>query len=191
MSVLHQTAITDIAIIEVVKFFLIIFNYQDIQNVLFCMSGKVTMSESLRQRIQEDMKTALRAQDKQRLGAIRLILADIRKREIDERITLNDEQVFEVFAKMLKQRRDSLEQYETAGRQDLVAQESFEIALIQSYMPKPLDETELNHLIDTVLKEIGATSSKDMGNAMKVLKKRTQGRADMKAVSVLVKQRLN
>lgn len=149
------------------------------------------MSESLRQKIQEDMKSALRAQDKQRLGAIRLILADIRKREIDERITLDDSQVLEVFAKMLKQRRDSLEQYESAGRQDLAAQESFEIALIQSYMPKPLNEVELANLIDTVLREIGATSSKDMGNAMKILKDRIQGRADIKTVSVMVRQRLN
>jgi uncharacterized protein YqeY len=149
------------------------------------------MSESLRQKIQEDMKSALRAQDKQRLGAIRLILSDIRKREIDERITLEDNQVLEVFAKMLKQRQDSLEQYESAGRQDLAAQESFEIALIQSYMPTPLNDLELADLIDIVLKEIGATSLKDMSNAMKTVKDRIQGRADMKTVSVMVRQRLN
>jgi len=148
------------------------------------------MSQSLRQQIQEDMKSAMRAKDKQRLGAIRLMLSEIKRREVDERITLNDSQVIEVFAKMLKQRRDSLSQYESAGRQDLAAQESFEIELIQSYMPQPLNEAELANMIDSVLSEVGATSVKDMGKAMKILKDRVQGRADMKAVGTMVKQRL-
>jgi len=148
------------------------------------------MSQPLREQIQEDMKSALRAKDKQRLGAIRLMLSEIKRREVDERITLNDSQVIDVFAKMLKQRRDSLSQYEAAGRQDLAAQESFEIALIQSYMPQPLNEAELTNMIDSVLSEVGATSVKDMAKAMKILKDRLQGRADMKTVGAMVKQRL-
>jgi len=148
------------------------------------------MSLPLRQQIQEDMKSAMRARDKQRLGAIRLMLSEVKRREVDERITLNDSQVVDVLAKMLKQRRDSLSQYESAGRQDLAAQESFEIELIQSYMPKPLNDAELANMIDSVLSEIGATSVRDMGKAMKILKDRIQGRADMKSVGAMVKQRL-
>ena len=149
------------------------------------------MSESLKQRIQEDMKTAMRAKEKQRLGAIRLIQAAIKQREVDERISLNDTQVIVVLDKMLKQRRDSLAQYEKAKRHDLAEQEAFEIKLIQEYLPQPLSEAELTNLIEMVLTETGASSVKDLGKVMGLLKPKVQGRADMKALSTMIKQRLS
>jgi len=148
------------------------------------------MSDSLKNRIQEDMKAAMRAKEKQRLGAIRLIHAAIKQREVDERINLEDAQVIAVLEKMIKQRRDSFTQYQQAGRQDLADQEDFEIKLIQSYMPQPLTEAELGDLIEVAMKESGATSPKDMGKVMGLLKSRLQGRADMQVVSTKVKQRL-
>lgn len=149
------------------------------------------MSEGLKQQIQADMQAALRAQEKQRLGAIRLIHAAIRQREIDERISLDDAQVIAVLEKMLKQRRDSLEQYQQAGRQDLVAQEAFEIDIIQAYLPQPLNATEVTDLITRAITEVQATSIKDLGKVMAVLKPWMQGRADMKQVSDQVKHLLN
>ncbi len=148
------------------------------------------MSDSLKNRIQEDMKAAMRAKEKQRLGAIRLIHAAIKQREVDERINLEDAQVIAVLEKMIKQRRDSFTQYQQAGRQDLADQEDFEIKLIQSYMPQPLTEAELGDLIEAAMTESGATSPKDMGKVMGILKPRLQGRADMQVVSTKVKQRL-
>lgn len=149
------------------------------------------MSDSLKQKIQEDMKSAMRAKEKQRLGAIRLILAAIKQREVDERISLDDAQVIAALDKMLKQRRDSLEHYEQADRQDLVEQERFEIKLIQEYLPQPLSEAELTDLIETAIKEINAVSIKELGKVMASLKPKVQGRADMKALSAKVKQRLS
>ena len=149
------------------------------------------MSESPKPRIQEDMKAAMRAKDKQRLGAIRLILAAIKQREVDERISLDESEVIAVLDKMLKQRRDSLAQYEKAGRQDLAEQEAFEIKVIQEYMPQPLSEAELAGLIETAIKETGASSVKEMGFVMGAIKPKVQGRVDMKALSVTIKQRLN
>jgi len=149
------------------------------------------MSESLKQKIQEDMKTAMRSKEKQRLGAIRLIQAAIKQREVDERISLDDSQVIAVLDKMLKQRRDSLAQYEKAKRQDLVEQEAFEIKLIQEYLPQPLSEAELAHLIEITLTETGASSIKDLGKVMGLLKPQVQGRTDMKALSTILKQRLS
>ncbi len=148
------------------------------------------MSESLNQQITEDMKTAMRAKDKPRLGVIRLIRAAIKQREIDERISLDDEQVIIVLDKMLKQRRDSLAQYEKANRQDLAEQESFEIKVIQNYMPQALSEAELADLIDSTISATGATSIKDLGKVMGLLKPKVQGRADMRALSANLKQRL-
>jgi hypothetical protein len=137
------------------------------------------------------MKSAMRAKEKQRLGAIRLILAAIKQREVDERISLDDAQVIAALDKMLKQRRDSLEHYEQADRQDLVEQERFEIKLIQEYLPQPLSEAELTDLIETAIKEINAVSIKELGKVMASLKPKVQGRADMKALSAKVKQRLS
>jgi uncharacterized protein YqeY len=149
------------------------------------------MSDSLKQRIQNDMKSAMRAKEKQRLGAIRLITAAIKQREVDERISLDDAQVIAVLDKMLKQRRDSLAQYEKADRQDLAEQETFEIKLIQEYLPQPLSEAELADLIETAIKETGASSVKQLGKVMAYLKPKVQGRADMRALSTSIKQRLS
>lgn len=149
------------------------------------------MSESLKQKIQEDMKSAMRAKEKQRLGVIRLIQAEIKQREVDERISLDDTQVIAVLSKMLKQRRDSLEQFEKANRQDLAEQESFEIKVIQTYMPQALSEAELAELIEVAIVETGASSIKELGKVMGYLKPKVQGRADMKALTASIKQRLS
>lgn len=146
--------------------------------------------ESLKRRIEEDMKAALRAGDKRRLGAIRLILAAIKQREVDERITLDDTQVLAVLDKMAKQRRESVAQYQAAGRQDLADQETFELEVIQQYMPTALSEAELDALISEAIAETGASTIKDMGKVMGVLKPRAQGRADMSAVSTRIKAML-
>lgn len=145
---------------------------------------------SIKDRIQQDMKDAMRAKDKARLGTIRLILAAIKQREVDERIELDDEQVIVVLDKMAKQRRESISQFEQAGRDDLIAQENFELGIIQPYLPEALDEDELNALIDAAMAATGASSIKDMGKVMGQLKPKIQGRADMSAVSALIKSRL-
>ena len=144
---------------------------------------------SLKDRIQDDMKSAMRAKEKERIGAIRLILAAIKQREVDERIVLTDGQVLAVLEKMLKQRRESLAQYQSAGRADLAAQESFEIDLIQSYMPAPLSEAEIDGLIASAITTTGAQSVRDMGKVMALLRDQAQGRADMTTVSARVKAR--
>lgn len=145
---------------------------------------------SLKARIQEDMKDAMRSGDKRRLGVIRLILSAVKQREVDERIELDDTQVLAVLDKMLKQRRESLTQYEQAGRADLAEQESFEIGVVQTYMPQPLDAAEIDALIDTAIAETGAAGIKDMGKVMGILKPKLQGRADMGAVSGQIKAKL-
>ena len=144
---------------------------------------------SLKDRIQDDMKNAMRAKEKERLGAIRLILAAIKQREVDERIELNDSQVFGVLEKMLKQRRESSAQFQNAGRDDLAAQENFEIDLIQSYLPAPLAEADLDALVADAIAATGAQSVRDMGKVMALIKDQAQGRADMAAVSARVKAR--
>ncbi|MCK5716958.1 MAG: GatB/YqeY domain-containing protein [Thiomargarita sp.] len=148
------------------------------------------MSDTLNQRITDDMKSAMRAKDKPRLGIIRLIRAAIKQKEIDERISLDDTQVIAVLDKMMKQRRDSLAQYEKANRQDLVDQEAFELKIIQSYMPQPLSDSELADLIDSTLSATGASSIKDLGKVIGILKPKVQGRVDMRALSATLKQRL-
>ena len=137
------------------------------------------------------MKSAMRAKEKQRLGVIRLIQAAIKQREVDERISLDDTQVIVVLDKMLKQRRDSLAQYEKANRQDLANQEAFEIKVIQTYMPQALSDTELVDLIEAAITATGAASIKDLGKVMGYLKPKVQGRADMRALSANLKQRLS
>jgi uncharacterized protein YqeY len=147
-------------------------------------------STSLKKRIEEDMKTTMRAQNKQRLAVIRLIMAAVKQREVDERITLNDEQVLAVLDKMVKQRRDSVSQYQTAGRQDLVDQESYEITVIQEFMPAALSETEIDAFVSEAITASGAKSAQDMGKIMAILKPKVQGRADMGKISAKVKARL-
>jgi uncharacterized protein len=145
---------------------------------------------SLKARIQEDVKTAMRAHERERLAALRLITAAIKQKEVDERIELDDEQVLAVLDKMVKQRRESLEQYEKAARDDLAAQERFELELIQTYLPEPLGEAELAELIRSTIARVGASSLRDMGAVMGALRGQVQGRADMKAVSEAVKLQL-
>jgi uncharacterized protein YqeY len=145
---------------------------------------------SLKDRIQQDVKDAMRAKDKLRLAAIRLITAAIKQREVDERIELDDTQVTTVLDKMAKQRRESISQFEKAGRDDLIAQEVMELEIIQSYLPEQLGEDEINALIDSAMQSTGATGIKDMGKVMGELKPKLQGRADMSAVSALIKARL-
>jgi uncharacterized protein YqeY len=149
------------------------------------------MESSLKSRLQEDMKAAMRAKDSRRLGTIRLINAAIKQREVDERISLDDSQVVVVLSKMIKQRNDSVDQYGKAGRQDLVDQERYEIKVIEEYLPPALSEDELVKLIDRAITETGAQSVKDMGKVMGVLKSQIQGRADMSVVGARIKQRLS
>ncbi|MFC1696554.1 GatB/YqeY domain-containing protein [Pseudomonadota bacterium] len=146
---------------------------------------------SLKSRIQEDVKTAMRAHERERLAALRLVTAAIKQKEVDERIDLSDTQVLAVLDKMVKQRRESLEQYEKAGREDLAAKERFELDLIQTYLPEPLGEDELEALIQSAIAGVGASSIRDMGSVMGALQSQVQGRADMKAVSQAVKKQLS
>ena len=144
----------------------------------------------LKQRIQDDMKVAMKAADKRRLGTVRLILAAIKQREVDERMELDDTQILAVLDKMVKQRRDSIEQYTKADREDLAEQERYEVGVCQEYLPEALAEDELIALVDAAIATTGAASMRDMGKVMGEIKPKAQGRADMGAVSKLVKQRL-
>jgi uncharacterized protein len=146
---------------------------------------------SLKEKLNEEMKTAMKAGEKARLAVIRLALAAIKQREVDERIVLDDIQILAVLDKMIKQRRDSVQQYQAGNRQDLVDQETFEINTLQTYLPQPLTNDEINALIAEAITTSGATSSRDMGKIMTLLKPQLQGRADMTAVSNLVKQKFN
>lgn len=146
---------------------------------------------SLKVRIQEDVKNAMRAHQRERLATLRLVTAAIKQKEVDERIDLDDAQVLAVLDKMVKQRRESLEQYRQAGRDDLADKEQFELDLIQSYLPEQLGEEELADLIRATIAELGAGSIRDMGPVMNALRSQVQGRADMKAVSQAVKTQLS
>ncbi len=137
------------------------------------------------------MKASLKAGDKRRLGTVRLILAAIKQREVDERIELDDPQVLAVLDKMVKQRRESIAQYEKAGRDELAEQEAFEVGVIQEYLPDALSDREIATLIEEAIAGTGAQSIRDMGKVMGQLKPKMQGRADMGAVSSLVKQKLS
>ena len=144
----------------------------------------------LKARLAEDVKGAMRSGDKQRLGTLRLAMAALKQREVDERIELDDAAVLSVLEKMLKQRRDSVEQFEKAGRDDLVAQETAEIAVLSAYMPRQLTDEELVDAVAASIAELEASSMKDMGKVMGQLKGRLQGQADMGKVSQLVRARL-
>ena len=145
---------------------------------------------SLKTRILDDVKHAMRARERDSLAALRLITAAIKQKEVDERIELDDGQVLGVLDKMVKQRGESLEQFELAGREDLAEKERFELSLIQTYLPEQLGEDELAALILSTITELGATSIRNMGQVMNTLRSQVQGRADMKAVSQAVKQQL-
>jgi hypothetical protein len=147
-------------------------------------------TSAIKEAILEDMKNAMRSQEKERLGTIRLILAALKQREVDERITLTDDQVLAVLDKMLKQRRESITQYELGGRKDLVEIENKEIAVIQKYLPTPLSPAEIDVLIIAAIKETKAESLRDMGKVMNILKPQIQGRADVAQVSAKVKASL-
>ena len=145
----------------------------------------------LKVRITEDMKTAMRAKDSARLGAIRLLQAAIKQREVDERIELDDGQVIAVIEKMLKQRRDSISQYEAANRQDLADAEKYEVAVLQEYLPQPLTDEEVGAILDKTIADTSASGIKDMGKVMAVVKPLVVGRADMGKISGLIKARLS
>ena len=146
---------------------------------------------TLKARIQSEMKEAMKARDKQRLAVIRLIQAEIKRIEVDERIDIDDARLLSVLDKMCKQRRDSVQQHEEAGRNELAEQESYEISVIQDYLPAQLTEEEISELIDEAVATSGATSMQDMGKVMGSLKPKLQGRADMGEVSKLIKVKLS
>ena len=145
---------------------------------------------SLKERITDDMKAAMRSGEKERLGIIRMITSAIKQREVDERIVLDDAQVTSVLEKMIKQRKESLEQFTAGNRQDLADKESFEITLLQGYMPSQLSGAEIDALITEAIAAVGATSIKDMGKVMGIIKGKAAGRADMAAVGAKIKARL-
>ncbi|MDX1654634.1 MAG: GatB/YqeY domain-containing protein [Candidatus Competibacteraceae bacterium] len=145
---------------------------------------------SVKARIQDDMKSAMRAKQRERLGTIRLIMAAIKQREVDERVELDDTQTVAVLDKMLKQRRESAAQYRQAGRDDLAAKEEAEIGVIEDYMPQPLSDEEIDLLISEAIAATHAQSVKDMGQVMAYIKPKAQGRVDMAAISARVKTRL-
>ncbi len=146
---------------------------------------------SLKARITEDMKNAMRAKDSARLGAIRLLQSAIKQREVDERIELDDMQVIEAIEKMLKQRRDSISQYEAANRHDLADVEKFEVTVLQEYLPQALTDGEVGAILEQVIAETGASGIKDMSKVMAAVKPLVVGRADMGKISGLIKTRLS
>lgn len=150
------------------------------------------MSENgkLKKRILDAVKAAMRAGDRKRLGVLRLLTAAIKQREVDERVELDDEQVIALLSKQVKQRQESISQYETHGRNDLAEQERYELEVIQEFLPQPLSDTEIDAMIEQAATETGASSMKDMGKVMGLLRPKLQGRADMAAVSARIKARL-
>jgi uncharacterized protein YqeY len=145
---------------------------------------------SLKERITDDMKAAMRSGEKERLGLIRMITSAIKQREVDERITLDDAQVLSVLEKMIKQRKESLVQFQAGNRQDLVDKETAEVNLLQTYLPAQLSDTEIDALIAEAVAATGAASIKDMGKVMAIIKGKAQGRADMGAVGAKIKAKL-
>ncbi len=148
------------------------------------------MSTELKESIQVEVKAAMRAKDKQRLGALRLISAEIKRVEVDERIEVDDAGVLGILDKMAKQRRDSLNQFKEAGRDDLVAQEQFELDLLAEFMPEQLSEAELEAIVARLITQLGATGMQDMGKVMGAIKSEVQGQADMGLVGKIVKTKL-
>ena len=161
-----------------------------IHRFAFLKSIPILHAMRLSERITEDMKTAMRAKDASRLSAIRLLLASLKQREVDERIELTDSDVLAIIEKMIKQRRDSIEQFEKGGRQDLVDKEQFEITVLQGYMPAAMPAAELDAAVSEAIASSGAKVMADMGKVMAVLKPKLAGRADMGKVSALVKTKL-
>jgi uncharacterized protein YqeY len=145
---------------------------------------------TLKLKLTEDMKTAMRSGEKNRLGVIRLMLAAIKQREVDERIELDDVQILAGLEKMLKQRRDSVSQFDAAGREDLSSIERAEMQVIETYLPAKLEETEIDDLVDAAIKETGASSPRDMGKVVAAVKEKAAGRADMAMVSGKIKAKL-
>ncbi len=145
---------------------------------------------SLKLRIREEMNQALKAGEKDRLASIRMAVAAITQREVDERVELDDNSVRAVLEKMIKQCRESIEQYNVGGRDDLAAKEAAEIKVLQAWLPKPMDEGQVNALIDAVIAETGAESMRDMGKVMATITAQAQGRSDMASISVRVRCRL-
>jgi uncharacterized protein YqeY len=145
---------------------------------------------SLKERITQEMKDAMRSGEKERLGYIRMLQAAIKQREVDERITLDDTQVLSVIEKMIKQRREAIAQFEAGGRADLAAKELAEVALLQTYMPEPLSQAEVEALVAEAITVTAAATVKDMGKVMALVKTRAAGRADMSAVSAIIKSKL-
>ena len=146
---------------------------------------------TLKDQLQSDVKAAMKSRDKRSLGALRLIMAELKRREVDERIELQNQDILVILEKMTKQRRDSLTQYEAAGRSDLAEQEQFELDLIAAYMPEPIGEDELAAMVEAAITTTGASAMADMGKVMAVLKSEVQGRADMGQVSRIVKASLS
>jgi uncharacterized protein YqeY len=149
------------------------------------------MPEPIYQRVTAEVKLAMKARDKPRLGALRLIMADFKRIEVDERIELDDERVLVILDKMTKQRKDSLTQFENAGREDLANQEALEIAVIAKFLPDQLSDDEVSGLVKAAIAETGAASMQDMGRVMAIVKPQVQGKADMGAVSGRVKAQLS
>jgi hypothetical protein len=149
------------------------------------------MPEPIYQRVTAEVKVAMKARDKPRLGALRLIMADFKRIEVDERIELDDERVLVILDKMTKQRKDSLKQFTDAGREDLANQEALEIAVIAEFLPDQLSDDEVSGLVKAAIAETGAASMQDMGKVMAIVKPQVQGKADMGAVSALVKAQLS
>ncbi|HQT31842.1 MAG TPA: GatB/YqeY domain-containing protein [Thiobacillus sp.] len=145
---------------------------------------------SLKARVTDDMKDAMRAKDSARLGTIRLLLAAIKQKEVDERIELDDAMISSIVEKLIKQRKDSISQFQTAGRDDLVAVEQAELVVLQAYLPEQLSSAEVEAAVIAAIAESGAASAKDMGKVMGLLKPRLAGRADMGQVSTLIKAQL-
>jgi len=148
------------------------------------------MSNSLKEQITEAMKDAMRSKEKERLGTIRLILSEVKRIEVDERIDIDDARLLAVLDRMVKQRRDSISQFEQAGRQELADKEQTEIVVIQDFLPQPLSEEELATMIDDTIASVGAESMKDMGKVMGIIKPQIQGRADAGVVSGMIKAKL-
>lgn len=146
--------------------------------------------DKLKTRINEDMKTAMKAQDKQRLGTIRMLMAAIKQREIDEQITLNDQNIISTITKMIKQRQEAATQYHDAGRPELAAAEEQEIVILKTFLPTQLAPQEIERLIDTAIKQSGAQDIKDMGKIMAIIKPQLEGRADLAQVSATIKRKL-
>ncbi len=149
------------------------------------------MPETILERVADQVKIAMKARDKQRLAALRLMMAELKRVEVDERIELDDARVLVILDKMTKQRKDSQAQFEEAGRTDLAEKEAFELAIIREFMPEQLGEEEIVDLVATVISQIGASGMQDMGKVMGILKPKVQGKADMSQVSALVKSRLS